>query len=41
MNTPKITPDVNPIRVSVKVTPRCFRSPFDDKFRKVSKILDG
>ena len=39
--TPKATPDIKPIKVSVNVTPKCCSSPLDDKFKNVFKILEG
>ncbi len=41
ISTPKITPKMKPISVSVSVIPKCSSSPLDDKFKKVSNILDG
>ncbi len=41
ISTPNITPNMKPIKVSVKVTPKCSIKPFDDKFKNVSKILEG
>jgi hypothetical protein len=41
INTPSITPEINPISVSVSVTPKCVSSPLADKFKKGFNILEG
>ena len=41
IKVPNITPKENPINVSVKVTPKCFNKPLDDKFKKVFIIFEG
>ena len=41
ITTPNIAPDKNPTIVSKHVIPICVSNPFDDKFTRVSQILDG
>lgn len=41
MAIPRTTPEIKPIRVSIRVIPRCSNKLLADKFKNVLKIREG